>query len=259
MATGDHDELFEQRGQLLRELVDIGDLRRGSLRTQYRKCGKPTAAALERAARPLLAADLVGPGYGEDPRPHDSCRCSNRRGLRSGNTSGFADWCASWSISGRICDVRWMRTAMPAKRGVSPRRSQAEVERLLSMDRNRSAAGCVADHGAGCRPQAQCRPLRPQGSAPALRVRRRGALRRPSAQDLHHRSRPPDAGARLVSLRQMPQRLQSARSHPRRGGHLPVAGMIGIAAARTKGSSALLRELAGLAVAPKTVERRRRT
>ena len=41
MATGDHDHLVEQRGQLLRELADIGDLRQGSLRAQYRKCGKP--------------------------------------------------------------------------------------------------------------------------------------------------------------------------------------------------------------------------
>ena len=41
MVIGDHDHLVEQRGQLLRELADIGDLRQGSLRTQYRKCGKP--------------------------------------------------------------------------------------------------------------------------------------------------------------------------------------------------------------------------
>ena len=32
MATGNHDDLAVQRGQLLRELADIGDLRRGSLR-----------------------------------------------------------------------------------------------------------------------------------------------------------------------------------------------------------------------------------
>ena len=41
MATGDHDDLVEQRVQLLRELVDIREFRQGSLRTQYRKCGKP--------------------------------------------------------------------------------------------------------------------------------------------------------------------------------------------------------------------------
>jgi hypothetical protein len=41
MATGNHDDLAEQRRQLLRELADIGDLRQGSLRAQYRKCGKP--------------------------------------------------------------------------------------------------------------------------------------------------------------------------------------------------------------------------
>ena len=40
MATADRDGLVEQRGQLLRELADIGDLRQGSLRAQYRKCGK---------------------------------------------------------------------------------------------------------------------------------------------------------------------------------------------------------------------------
>ena len=41
MATTDHDGLVEQRGQLLRELAGIGDLRQGSLRARYRKCGKP--------------------------------------------------------------------------------------------------------------------------------------------------------------------------------------------------------------------------
>ena len=41
MATADHNPLVEQRDQLLRELAGIGDLRQGSLRAQYRKCGKP--------------------------------------------------------------------------------------------------------------------------------------------------------------------------------------------------------------------------
>ena len=41
MATRDHADLVKQRSQLLRELADIDDLRRGSLRAQYRKCGKP--------------------------------------------------------------------------------------------------------------------------------------------------------------------------------------------------------------------------
>ena len=41
MATQDHADLVKQRGQLLRELADIDDLRQGSLRAQYRKCGKP--------------------------------------------------------------------------------------------------------------------------------------------------------------------------------------------------------------------------
>ena len=41
MATQDHDALVEQRDRLRRELAGIGDLRQGSLRAQYRKCGKP--------------------------------------------------------------------------------------------------------------------------------------------------------------------------------------------------------------------------
>ena len=41
MATGDRDDLVEQRGQLLRELADIGDLRQGSLRTQYSRDKRP--------------------------------------------------------------------------------------------------------------------------------------------------------------------------------------------------------------------------
>ena len=41
MATQTHDTLVEQRGQLLQALAGIGDLRQGSLRAQYRRCGKP--------------------------------------------------------------------------------------------------------------------------------------------------------------------------------------------------------------------------
>ena len=41
MATAAHDDLAEQRGKLLEELAGIGELRQGSLRAQYRKCGKP--------------------------------------------------------------------------------------------------------------------------------------------------------------------------------------------------------------------------
>ncbi len=40
MTTTDHDGFAKQRGELLREIADIGDLRQGSLRAQYRKCGK---------------------------------------------------------------------------------------------------------------------------------------------------------------------------------------------------------------------------
>ena len=81
MATGNHDDLAEQRRQLLRELADIGDLREGSLRAQYRKCGKPNCTLRGRGragTRPILVVDLVGQGYGKIPRSHHSRRCRRR-------------------------------------------------------------------------------------------------------------------------------------------------------------------------------------
>ena len=51
MVTGDHDILVEQRGKLLEDLAGIGDLRQGSLRAQYRKCGKPNCHCAVEGAR----------------------------------------------------------------------------------------------------------------------------------------------------------------------------------------------------------------
>lgn len=51
MATTDLNHLVEQRDHLLRELAGIGDLRQGSLRAQYRKCGKPNCHCAREGAQ----------------------------------------------------------------------------------------------------------------------------------------------------------------------------------------------------------------
>ena len=80
-------------------------------------------------------------------------------------------------------------------------------------------------------------------------------------QDLHHCAGCDDAGACLVSLRAVSQWLQPTRPRTGHGEHLRVAGGTAQCSASPRprtsfaGASALLRELAGLAVAPETVER----
>ncbi len=45
------EELEEQRRQLFRELSEIGDLRRGIISANYRKCGKPNCACAQKGHR----------------------------------------------------------------------------------------------------------------------------------------------------------------------------------------------------------------
>ena len=51
MAIQTQDTLVEQRERLLRALAGIGDLRQGSLRAQYRKCGKPNCHCAREGAQ----------------------------------------------------------------------------------------------------------------------------------------------------------------------------------------------------------------
>ena len=110
MATGDHDDLVEQRGQLLRELVDIGDLRQGSLRTQYRKCGKPNCHCAGEGAQGH------GPYWLLTWLDRDTCK-SRGRTIPADAVDGTRAQIAEYlrlrglvrelvEVSGRICDAR---------------------------------------------------------------------------------------------------------------------------------------------------------
>ena len=129
MATADHDGLVEQRGELLRQLSGIGDLRQGSLRAQYRKCGKPNCHCAVEGAQ----------GHG----PYWLLTWSDREtGKSRGRTipadaiDGTRAQIAEYQrlrglvrelveVSGRICDAKLDtgKPATPEKRGVSTRRS----------------------------------------------------------------------------------------------------------------------------------------
>ena len=130
MATGDYDVFVEQRAQLLQELAGIGDLRQGSLRAQYRKCGKPNCHCAGEGAQGhgpywlltwldretgksrgrTIAADAV------DATRAQIAEYQRLRALVR----------ALVEVSGRICDAR-LDAAEPtasAKRGGSTRRSR---------------------------------------------------------------------------------------------------------------------------------------
>ena len=129
MATGDHDELVEQRGQLLRELVDIGELRQGSLRTQYRKCGKPNCRCAGEGAQghgPYWLLTWLDRDTGKTRGrtiPADAVEQTRAQIGEYQRLRGLVRELVE--VSGRICDVRLDANppAMPAKKGVSPRRS----------------------------------------------------------------------------------------------------------------------------------------
>ena len=129
MATGDHDDLVEQRGQLLRELADIGELRQGSLRTQYRKCGKPNCHCAGEGAQghgPYWLLTWLDRDTGKTRGrtiPADAVEQTRAQIGEYQRLRGLVRDLVE--VSGRICDVRLDadKPAMPAKRGVSPRRS----------------------------------------------------------------------------------------------------------------------------------------
>ena len=129
MATGDHDDLVEQRGRLLRELADIGELRQGSLRTQYRKCGKPNCHCAGEGAQghgPYWLLTWLDRDTGKTRGhtiPADAVEQTRAQIGEYQRLRGLVRDLVE--VSGRICDVRLDadKPAMPAKRGGSPRRS----------------------------------------------------------------------------------------------------------------------------------------
>ena len=130
MATGDHDHLVEQRGQLLRELADIGDLRQGSLRTQYRKCGKPNCHCARDGAQghgPYWLLTWLDRDTGKSRGrtiPADAVDGTRAQIAEYQRLRGLVRELVE--VSGRICDARLDadKPAMPVKRGVSTQRSR---------------------------------------------------------------------------------------------------------------------------------------
>ena len=141
MATVERDGLVERRGQLLRELAGIGDLRQGSLRTQYRKCGKPNCHCAVEGAQ----------GHGPywlltwlDRRTGKTRGRSIPANAVEGTRAEIAEYRrlralvrALVEVSGQICDARLDadKPARPVKRGSLhasiAHEVEAEVERLL--------------------------------------------------------------------------------------------------------------------------------
>ena len=129
MATSDHHHLVEQRSQLLRELADIGDLRQGSLRTQYRKCGKPNCHCAAEGAQghgPYWLLTWLDKHTGK----------SRGRTIPADAIEGTRAQLAEYQrlralvrelveVSGQICDARldMDKPAAPVKRGGCTRRS----------------------------------------------------------------------------------------------------------------------------------------
>ena len=130
MATVEHDGLVEQRGQLLRELADIGDLRQGSLRTQYRKCGKPNCHCAGEGAQghgPYWLLTWLDRHTGK----------TRGRTIPADAVEGTRAEIAEYQrlralvrelveVSGQICDARLdaHKPATPVKRGGSTRQSR---------------------------------------------------------------------------------------------------------------------------------------
>ena len=130
MATGDHDILIEQRALVLREIAGIGDLRQGSLRAQYRKCGKPNCHCAVEGAQghgPYWLLTWLDKETGK----------SRGRTIPADAIEGTRAQIAEYQrlralvrklveVSGRICDARldMDKPAAPVKRGVSTRRSR---------------------------------------------------------------------------------------------------------------------------------------
>ena len=130
MASADHDGLVEQRGELLREIAGIGDLRQGSLRAQYRRCGKPNCHCAVEGARGhgpywlLTWPDRdTGKSRGRTV-PADAVEGTRAQIAEYQRLRGLVR--ALVEVSGRICDARLDadKPATAGKRGVSTRRSR---------------------------------------------------------------------------------------------------------------------------------------
>ena len=130
MATGDHDDLIEQRGQLLQELADIGDLRQGSLRAQYRKCGKPNCHCAGEGAQghgPYWLLTWLDKDTGKTRGrtiPADAVEGTRAQIAQYQRLRALVRELVE--VSARICDAQLDadKPATPVKRGACTRRSR---------------------------------------------------------------------------------------------------------------------------------------
>ncbi len=128
MAAADHDGLVEQRSELLRELAGMGDLRQGSLRTQYRKCGKPNCHCAVEGAQghgPCWLLTWLDRDTGKSRGrtiPADAIEGTRAQIAEYQRLRGLVRELVE--VSGRICDAR-LDAGKPATpgRGGSLRRS----------------------------------------------------------------------------------------------------------------------------------------
>ena len=130
MATGDHDILIEQRAQLLRELADIGDLRQGSLRAQYRKCGKPNCHCAVEGAQghgPYWLLTWLDKDTGKSRGRTIAADAIERTRAQIAEYQRLRALVRELvEVSGQICDARLDtdKPGAPVKRGGSTRRSR---------------------------------------------------------------------------------------------------------------------------------------
>ena len=131
MATQAHDDLAEQRGKLLKELAGIGDLRQGSLRAQYRKCGKPNCHCAAEDAQghgPYWLLTWLDRETGKSRGrtiPADAVEQTRAQIVECHRLRDLVRELIE--VSDRICDARLDadKPAAPGKRGGSTRRSRS--------------------------------------------------------------------------------------------------------------------------------------
>ena len=127
MPTPTVEELVARRQQILDEIADIGDLRPGSLKSRYRKCGKPNCHCaaegdpghgphwtISRLIKGKMHCHAVPASAVEETRRHVEA-CHRFRAL----TLELIE------VSDRICELRLAadRPAKPGKKGASKSRS----------------------------------------------------------------------------------------------------------------------------------------
>lgn len=127
MTVHDHDQLLAQRDRILQDIAGIGDLRQGSLRTQYRKCGKPNCHCAGDGAK----------GHG----PYWLLTWMDKARNKTRGRTVPAD--AVEETRAQIAEYRRLRGLMQELIAVSPRICDARLD-AARCSRQDSAAGTLA-------------------------------------------------------------------------------------------------------------------